>query len=186
MGVDFTAIVEHRLTTAELQALPDRLNADWELPASLAPWVAKYVHTSASRWQWNAEPRVISELQSVVGAYVDGPQSFHGLVCKHAFIVSFLARWWSFLYDEGVREGLEAATRVIALAMNGEHILYLPDSGTLPAAAADIILDGGTVPDAIHWLNVNVGPASSDFQALPGPNSDDPYGSAWFHSRPRD
>ena len=73
MGVDFTAIVEHRLTEAELRTLADRLNTHWELPASLAPWVAKYVHTSASRWQWNAEPRAISELQSVVGTYVDGP-----------------------------------------------------------------------------------------------------------------
>jgi hypothetical protein len=125
MGVDFTDVVDHRLDVEELLTLPDRLNAQWELPGELAPWVAKHVHAGATQWQWERqapETWLISELQQEGYVSLDGPDGFHGYVCRHAIQFHHHARWWSFLYETSVRSGLEAACRRIARVLGTDRL----------------------------------------------------------------
>ncbi len=185
MGVDFTAVVDHSFGEAELLALPDRLNARWELPVSLRTWVEKHVRADSTRWKWERQPpaSLISEFLENGSVWLDGPHGFHAQVCRHALRVVHLARWWSFLYESDVRLGLEEACRGIARAVGAEHILYLPDNLAPPSAAGDMILDGGSLDDALSWLYSTVGPPIQDSTALPGPDVDDPYASAWFYER---
>jgi len=186
MGVDFTAVVDHGLDEAELLDLPDRLNAHWELPASLRPWVEKYVRAGPPHWKWDRglpQASLTWEFLEDGSVWLDGPHGFHARVCRHAFRVVHVARWWSFLYESDVRLGMAEACRKIAGAVGAEHIVYLPDSSAPPSAATDRLYEGGTVGEVLSWLYSTVGPPIQDSTALPGPGVDDPYGSAWFYER---
>jgi hypothetical protein len=186
LGVDFTAIIDHKLTAAELAGLPERLNACWELPAALQAWVAKWVRGGRIRWEWKraASPSLVNaELIEEGSVWLDGPDGFSGRVWPHAIELVHLARWWSFLYEPDVRAGLELACREVAAVVQAQHILYLPDNLAPPSAGADVLYAGGTVQDALSWLKSNVGPPVTDQTTLPGPDDDDPYGSVWFYER---
>jgi hypothetical protein len=186
MGVDFTAVVDHRFGEAELLALPDRLNAHWELPDSLRAWVEKHVGSGSTQWKWEQrlpQAAFTWEYLEDGAVWLDGPHGFHARAYRHAFRVMHLARWWSFLYESDVRLGLEESCRRIARDVGAEHILYLPDSSAPPATATDLLNEGGTVGDVQRWLYSTVGPPLQDSTALRGPDADDPYGSAWFYDR---
>jgi len=184
LGVDFTALIDHKLTGAELVGLPDRVNASWRLPTELEAWVAKYLRGGPIRWEWKhgASPsRVNAELIERGFVGLDGPDGFHGRVLPHAIELVHLARWWSFLYEPDVRAGLELACRGVASVVETEHILYLPDNLAPASAGSDVLYAGGTVQDVLSWLQSNVGPPVTDEATLPGPDDDDPYGSVWFY-----
>lgn len=181
MGADFTAVVDHRLSEVELSALPDHLNGSWQLPASLAAWVAKYVCAGSTRWEWKRQMpsrSLAEELRAERRIWLDGPDGFHGRVFQHAFELGHLARWWSFLHEPEVRAGLEGVSRNIASTLGAEHIVYIPDSGRPPSLATELLREGGRVSDVLRWLHSDVGaPVSGPTFVLTG---DDEH-SAWFY-----
>jgi hypothetical protein len=188
MGINFTAIFDHRLTGVDLYALPERLNETWRLPEMLAPWVARHVVEGSTRWEWNLTAPYTSvgdELRVEGYVSVDGPDRFHIRVMKGAIDVSF-ARWWSFLYEPAMQAGLRIASRTLASTVGGEHIIYLPDNGFSPSGGIDVVYDGGTVPDAISWLHAHVHAPAPDPAAFLGQEDDwqDRYDErTWFYER---
>ena len=189
MGIDFTVIVDHRLTGADLYALPERLNATWRLPTMLEPWVARYVRGGGARWDWDlTEPYTTAsdELRAEGRVRLDGPDGFHGRVLRGACEVVHLARWWSFLYEPSVQAGLRVASRTLAATLGGEHIVYLPDNGFPPSNGAEVLYGGGTVPDAIGWLHAHVSAPAPDPAAFLGREDDweERYDErTWFYER---
>jgi hypothetical protein len=181
MGVDFTAIVDFRVSEVELSTLPDHLNGAWRLPDILAPWVAEHVCAGSTRWAWKREMPAISvadEIRAERRVWLDGPDGFHGRVFQHALELGHLARWWSFLYEPGMRVGLELACRNIAATVGAEHIVYIPDSGRPPSLATELLYEGGTVSEMLRWLRSEVGaPVSGRTFSLSGSDEN----SAWFY-----
>jgi hypothetical protein len=189
MGVDFTVTFDHRLTAADLSALPERLNAAWRLPEMLAPWVSRHVRGGGTRWDWQltAPHTSVSDALRVEGELsLDGPDGFHGRVLTHAIHVGHLARWWSFLYEPAMQAGLRLASRTLASTVGGEHILYLPDNRFPPADGVDALYEGGTVLDAIRWLHAHVHAPAPDPAAFLGREDDWQEGydeRTWFYER---
>lgn len=176
MGVDFTAILDHRLSWGELYALPKRLNDAWQLPE---PWTAAH-----AGWTWKlgtSYSNAAEELFEEGHVWLDGPAGFRGIAYKHAFEITHLARWQSFLHEPDVQAGLRAASRLAAAIVRAQHILYLPDSAFPPSAASELLFEGGTVWDAIQWLRSNVGPPLPDPAAFLGQEEDSWDERGWFH-----
>lgn len=169
MGVGFTAVIDHALSWEELYQLPDALNAAWELPTILRPWVGEHVRAGANCWKWKMSryhSSVPEELFNDGFVLLDGPSGFHGTVYKTGIEVMHLARWRSFLHEPEVQHGLQQAMRSLAEVVRASLIIYLPDNAFPPSTASEMLNEGATVDEAHAWLRSNVGPPVPDFETL--------------------
>jgi hypothetical protein len=186
MGIDFTAILDHQLNWQELYALPERLNKYWNLPNQLQSWVSEHVRSESTHWEWELNVKysnAAEELFEVGYLYLDGPHGFWARVFKQAIEITHLARWWSFLDEDDVQNGLRTAIKMIAKIARSEHILYLPDSSFPPSLASDILYEGGNINDMLTWLKSEVGPPFSDPQVFIKKGTNDWDERGWFMER---
>jgi len=174
MGVDFTAIVDHRLSWEELYLLPAILNSRWSTLSSLAALTARFPNAGKD-WHWRISPTFSSSAEELFDegyVHLDGPSCFGAWVFKQALEVTSTARWSSFLFEEDVRAGLLEAVRQLARVLRSSTIVYLPDSAFPPSVASDRLYEGGGVAEVVDWLQTNVGPAASSIDAIRGADED--------------
>jgi hypothetical protein len=156
MGVDFTAILDHRLSWEELYTLPRRLDSwrDPNFPEELRGRLREQI------WRWRLDPRFSSVAEQIFDeGRVDlwGPCAFHAIVFKDAVEIHHLARWWSFVWEEHTRLALLDGTHQLANALRATQIIYLPDNAFPPSEASDLLWEGRPVADVVAWLSANIG-----------------------------
>jgi hypothetical protein len=174
MGVDFTAILDHRLSWEEICRLPATLNSRWSSPSSLVAFTARFPNAGKD-WHWRISPTFSSPAEELFDeGYVrlEGPSCFSVGVFKQALEVTSSARWWSFLFQEDVRAGLLEGVRQLAGVLRSSTIVYLPDSAFPPSVASDRLYEGGGMAEVVDWLQANVGSAASSIDAIRGADED--------------
>jgi hypothetical protein len=174
LGVDFTAILDHQLSSEELGRLLGALNTRWTTPSSLAGFLAGHPN-AGKNWRWRLSPTFSSAAEELFDeghVHLEGPACFAAEVFKRALEVTSCARWWSFLFEEDVRAGLLDGVRSLAVILRSSTIVYLPDSAYPSSAAADRLYDGGGVAEVLSWLQTNIGQAASSIDALRGADAD--------------
>jgi len=163
MGVDFTAIVDHRLSCEELYRLPASLNSRWSTPSSLAALTARFPNAGKD-WHWRISPTFSSSAEELFDegyVHLDGPSCFGAWVFKQALEVTSTARWSSFLFEEDVRAGLLEAVRQLARVLRSSTIVYLPDSAFPPSVASDRLYEG------VEWRRSSTGSRRTSDPRLP-------------------
>ena len=181
MGVDFTAILDHRLSWEDLCRLPTMLNSQWTTPASLSALLAGYPN-AGTNWHWRLSRSFSSAAEELFDeGYVslEGPACFGAWVHQRALEVTNHARWWSFLHERNVRAGLLDGVRSLAGVLRSSTIIYLPDSTFPPSAASDRLHEGSGVTEVIAWLQTNVGEPALSIDAICGPDEDHPNESGY-------
>jgi hypothetical protein len=161
LGVDFTAVLDHRLGWEELHPLPAALNGRWAAPAELVDFRTGQA-APATEWRWRLSPGFSDVAEELFAeGYVDlrGPCYFGASVFKRALEVTNLARWHQFILDPHMQRGLLAGVRSTAAVLRATTIIYLPDSAFAPSAASDLLYDGAGIVDVVTWLERHVGPA---------------------------
>lgn len=168
MGVDFNAIFDHRLSWEELVNLPKIIRPIWVDPpgaVSVHPNLASLRHA----WRWSLDRDFSSAGEQLFDAghvSLDGPVGFSAKVFRKAVSLTHLARWWSFVFEPEVRQGLLEASTLMAQALRSTTIIYLPDSGLTSAQGSDLVFDGATPPEILAWLGEHVGSPQPSFDAL--------------------
>jgi len=185
MGVDFSAILDHGLTSEDLYRLPTTLNSRWTTPSSLPAFLADYPNAGTD-WHWRLSPGFSSAAEELFDeGYVnlEGPACFGAWVHKRALEVTNHARWWSFLYEQNVRAGLLDGVRSLARILRSSTIIYLPDSAFPPSVASDRLHEGSGVAEVITWLQTHVGGPALSIDAICGPDDDHPDESGYVVER---
>jgi hypothetical protein len=174
MSVDFTAILDHRLSWEEICRLPATLNSRWRT-ADLAAFSAE-IPNAGKVWRWRISPTFSSPAEELFDegcVHLEGPSVFGAWVFRHALEVTSCARWWSFLYQKDVRAGLLAGVRQLAGLLGSSTIVYLPDSAYPPSVASDRLHEGGEIAEVINWLQTKVGAPASSIDAIRGADEDE-------------
>jgi hypothetical protein len=168
MGVDFTAILDHQLSWEELVVLPDILNAIWRDPPGAAA-VHPNIEMDRTPWRWSLDRTFSSaaeELFDAAHVSLDGRVGFGATVFRQAVELTHLVRWWSFVFEPGVRQTLLEGAALLAHALRSTTIIYLPDSGLASAQGSDLVFEGATAAEIVEWLGTNIGPAAPNIDAL--------------------
>lgn len=168
MGVDFTAIFDHRLRWEELVDLPRIIRPIWFDPpgaVSVHPNLASLRYA----WRWSLGRDFSSSGEELFDAghvSLDGPVGFSAKVFREAVSLTHLARWWSFVFEPEVRQGLLDASALMAQALRSTTIIYLPDSGLTSSRGADLVFDGLKPAEILDRLATHIGPPSPSIDAL--------------------
>jgi hypothetical protein len=168
MGIDFTALLDHRLSWDELYELPTLLR-DWTPPPELL-LARDEIPRFDDVWAWDRDRRysnVAEELFETHHLEMSGPAGFSLVAFRDGVQVHHLYRWWSFVSDPVVRGTLRAAIRSISRTLRATSAIYVPDS----SAASDHLFDGEPFSSVINALKLSVGEPTA-FDLLPEDRTD--------------
>lgn len=154
MGIDFTALLDHALAWDELYRLPEALDARFICPAAV---LGAYpgLDDAPRPWRWHRDWRysnVAEELFEAGHLSLSGPGGFSATVFRTGVELTHLARWWSFVFEPHVHDGLREAARAMATILRSTTILYAPDSSHPIAEGSDLLFDGASFGDVLRWF----------------------------------
>jgi len=165
MGVDFTALMDHKCSLSELLALPEDIEQGWQTyQQQWAAAVPELLPESKNRWEWSRDVIYGSlEEQFRDGRYLtlDGPLAFSLIFGTRLFEVYHWTRWPGFLTEQDVRELLRRTCFYFGRTLGASKVIYLPDSEFGVSGAHDFLWDGKTMEDVETWLQTNCGPPAA-------------------------
>ena len=171
MGIDFVAIIPHRLDVAGLRAvLPefDRLNHD-----IVAWWPSSLSGIRGRAWTFNplldapwaiqAEDAEAEQLwMAGRGVWVCGSRESSFLFNRHALTVFGPGdRWRQFCEHAEHRRFVRRVFRAIARIFRADRAVYVPDAYLRASEAMGMIHSGATVEEAQAWLVEHCGPPAA-------------------------
>lgn len=170
MGIDFTALLDHSLSWDELYRLPELLDAQFGCPAAAVD-VHLDLDDAPRPWRWDRDPlysNVAEELFEEGHLSLSGPGGFSATVFRTGIELTHHARWWSFVFEPHVREGLREAARAMATILRSTTIIYAPDSSHPASEGVDLLFDGGSFGDVLRLFAERIGPPASGPHELAG------------------
>ncbi|CAN99132.1 hypothetical protein predicted by Glimmer/Critica [Sorangium cellulosum So ce56] len=125
----------------------------------------EWARAGRASWGWKLSglsSNAAEELFNEGYVCMDGPDGFRAAVHKRLIEFTHLARWWSFLHERDVRQGLRESLRLLSTVVRASMVIYLPDSGFRPSEASDLLFEDAGAGDVKKWLETNVGPSMAD------------------------
>lgn len=185
MGVDFVAVLGHRLDSAALQALPQALMASPEMVVTTAAVLeaigspgAQHI-AQANRWtgiehaqlgplnptdRWEAK-RLVE---------LDGPGGMCLDLAPAVCTVSCVTRWAIFLTWPHVQTAVRRMCYAFAHLLDSPFAIYVPDSTYAIAIPATIELpiEGYSLEEISAWLREHYGPPAPSLATIYSENKE--------------
>lgn len=186
MGIDFVALIPHRLDLAGLRAKLTRLDAinpdivRWWPPAHSGIPGRPWTFNPGLDEPWHLEPDADTRWARGAGVFVNGSRLCSFLFYRHALTFPGTGdRWRRFVDDAVHRLFIRRVCRVIARVFDADRALYAPD-GYLPASrAVEMISSNATLAEAEQWLAEHCGPPAGSADHIVFNEGDD--GSYTYH-----
>lgn len=181
MGVDFTAILDHRLRPADLLDLPARLSENSALRRSLQQadealvqagiWSPEQLNAPHDCWDWdnwrdgNATVELIErawepEFESVILKMDRVMLSLGPMSCSVSY-----GRWAWFLTITELTDALRRVAWEFTQVLEApSRAIYVPDSAYCPSRAQDEL--DRTIEDIEIWLRDECGPPCGQLQDI--------------------
>jgi hypothetical protein len=149
MGMDFRAVMGHRLATDDLFHIADKLN-DLE---SLTPYFDSLNVGSVVFWSWGEAFQDIAEFSTWFQKNLDedGVARLRG---EHAIWICFSTRmaeigswvrWYEFVKTAEINSALRTICKAVAGVLGANRLAYFPDSGwEVSNRASGLLFENGT------------------------------------------
>ena len=185
MGVDFAAILPHRVTHSDLSDLPERLNGRRELRSVLRKLGCRFF----DRWAWSWEikrfgPSDMEKRWDEGDSFpLSGPLTSVYLGRHCCEVVCWGHRWWAFLTDVSIRQGLRTVCRELATTFDpgSAAAIYVPDS----AYDESLALDKTTLrfDEICDWMCQRFGPPANRIEDIYHEQGDSITSAGYFVDR---
>jgi hypothetical protein len=148
MGMDFRAVMGHRLSKDELFHIPDKLN-DLE---DLAPLYDQLNLGSVIFWSWREPFQNASEFSDWLNhnlaedgvVYLRAANAIWICFSEHMAELGTWVRWHEFVKAPGTASALRKICVAIGEVLGADKIAYIPDSGwTVSNRAGGVLFENG-------------------------------------------
>jgi hypothetical protein len=177
MGVDFVAIMDHKLTVNEIASLPQTLtknrfgyglgdeskHMDWQFD----PYDKRPLTIDVAQEILDRPKHVPNSLEDVAAIEIHGPYSIL-YVSQHCLEFDHLLwRWGLFLKDDAVQIALRALCRELSRLVHGSRAIYVPDSSCKESVAPVEMLEQKMAFEEVEAFMLNeFGPPAASIRDI--------------------